>query len=233
MSVLALVLGILPGFTWLFFYLQEDLHPEPRRLIAFTFVMGALSALVAYLLQVALTVPWPEFRTLFTSRELSPLLFMLALLLFSFIEELVKFAAAYFSVRKNPAFDEPVDAMIYTIVAALGFATLENIGALMGKGGGEAALMGPLFETATFRFVGATLLHTLTSGLVGYYWALSIRKFGSRFMLIKGVFLATILHAFFNYLILQYGTIIYALLFVIILGFVSLNDLEKLKRESV
>ena len=46
------------------------------------------------------------------------------------IEEIIKFVASHFAARRSPAFSEPVDAMIYMIVAALGFATLENIGAL-------------------------------------------------------------------------------------------------------
>ena len=33
----------------------------------------------------------------------------------------------FFSMKRNPVFDEPEDAMIYMIVVALGFAAVENI----------------------------------------------------------------------------------------------------------
>jgi RsiW-degrading membrane proteinase PrsW (M82 family) len=115
------------------------------------------------------------------------------------------------------------------IVAALGFATLENIGALT-----NAAIMGNLavtsiLQTVSFRFVGATLLHSLTSGIVGYYWAKGIvRKKITRYLL-SGLGIAIILHASFNYLILNYENVAYSLVFLAIIGFFVLNDFEKLK----
>ena len=225
MPLLTLVLGLLPGFAWLFFYLQEDPHPEPKRLIALTFLMGAAAAVLALGLQLASGVALRASGV----GEVS----MLALLFFAFIEEGLKFGAAYFSVHRNPSFDEPIDAVIYTVVAALGFATVENLGAIHGTGS-ETALIASAFETASFRFVGATLLHTLTSGLIGYYWALSIRNFGKGGkLLVFGILLGTVLHAIFNYLILEYGIFMYALIFVAILGFFAFHDFEKLREEKV
>lgn len=224
MSILTIILGILPGFAWLFFYLQEDPHPEPKRLIALTFLMGAASAIVALGLEVA---TGGALRALGIGGTT-----VIALLLFSFIEEGLKFGAAYFSIHRQSAFDEPIDAVIYTVVAALGFATVENLGAIHGTGS-EIALIAAAFETASFRFVGATLLHTLTSGLIGYYWALSIRNFGKTRLLAFGILLGTVLHAIFNYLILQYGIFMYALIFVAILGFFAFHDFEKLREERV
>ena len=39
-TVIAIILGLLPGFAWLVFYLTDDPHPEPKRLILFTFLAG-------------------------------------------------------------------------------------------------------------------------------------------------------------------------------------------------
>ena len=47
MTTLIVVLGFLPGFAWLYFYLREDTHPEPKSLIALTFLAGAVSAFIA------------------------------------------------------------------------------------------------------------------------------------------------------------------------------------------
>jgi RsiW-degrading membrane proteinase PrsW (M82 family) len=40
MLVISLVAGLLPGFAWLVFYMGEETHPEPKRLIAFVFIVG-------------------------------------------------------------------------------------------------------------------------------------------------------------------------------------------------
>ena len=44
----------------------------------------------------------------------------------AYIEEAVKYLAAKTSALRSKAFDEPVDAMVYLVVAALGFAAPQN-----------------------------------------------------------------------------------------------------------
>ncbi len=224
MEILTIALGLLPGFAWLFFYLQEEIHPEPKWLIFFTFVAGAAAAILAFLAELFL-------NGVLGDAGIIPLSFA-SLLILGFVEELFKFGAAYFSVHKNPAFDAPVDAMIYAIVAALGFATVENLGAITGSYSG-AALITDIFQVATFRFIGATLLHALTSGIVGYYWAKSMRGRGRGNLILGGLLIASLLHAAFNYLILSYGYVTYPIILLVITGFFVLNDFEKLKRDVV
>ena len=224
MTLLTIILGLLPGFAWLFFYLQEDPHPEPKRLIALTFVMGAASAVVAFIAEVVLGTTFTAFDIHTTA--------IFPLVVFALIEESMKFGAAYLAIRKRPAFDEPIDAVIYTVIAALGFATVENLGAITGAGS-QIAIIATAFKTASFRFVGATLLHTLASGIIGYYWARGIQASREWKYILAGLTIATALHAIFNYLILTYGIFIYAVAFVTILGFVAMHDFEKLRVESV
>jgi RsiW-degrading membrane proteinase PrsW (M82 family) len=153
---------------------------------------------------------------------------LLSLLGLAIIEETMKFAAAYFAINRTPEFKEPIEAMIYIIVAALGFATLENIGAISGISP-QAAFIPAVLETISLRFIGATLLHTLTSGIVGYHWALGIARGKIKRSILLGLGIAAVVHTIFNYLILTYGGIIYPVIFLIIVGFVVLNDFEKLK----
>lgn len=230
MAIALIVLGLLPGFIWLIFYLNEDLHPEPRGLITLTFFFGMISAFVALFGERILNgYMTPAILTLVAPLSTPQSFYLLGL---AAIEESVKFGAAYLSIHKNREFNEPVDAMIYMTVAALGFATIENLGALNNSSGGTALLAGA-FTTASVRFVGATLLHSLTSGLVGYYWALGIRNLDVKKYLISGLLFATALHAFFNYLVVNYGNLIYVVMFLIIIGFFILNDFEKLKKRAV
>jgi RsiW-degrading membrane proteinase PrsW (M82 family) len=224
MLVIALVAGLLPGFAWLVFYMGESPRPEPKRLIAFVFIVGMAFGFFT----VAIENIFSNWASGIGIQELS----LLSLFGLAIIEEVMKFTAAYFAINRNPEFTEPVDAMIYMIVAALGFATLENIGAISGITP-SAAFIPAVLETVSLRFVGATLLHTLTSGIVGYYWALGIVRGKVARYLAIGLPVAAILHAAFNYLILTYGDAIYSVIFLMVVGFFVLNDFEQLKTKPI
>lgn len=227
MALLLLILGILPGFVWLLFYLEEDIDAEPKREIFFAFVAGSAITLVVLLAQQA-------FADFASSVQIADYSFG-SFLGLAAIEEFFKFAAAYVVVMRSRYFDIPIDAMIYMVVVALGFATLENVFAISGEFR-NAALLSAAAETATLRFVGATLLHTLASAIVGYYWAKAILRGKWLYFLSLGLVIATMLHASFNCLVspdcsgLSRGSpLIYALLLLIFTGFFVLNDFEKLK----
>lgn len=243
MLAISLFLGLLPGFAWLVFYLSEDPHPEPKRLIVFTFVVGIAFGFFTIIIE-------QFFNGAMSAAGIAELS-VGSLLGLALIEECMKFAAAFFAVGKSPELDEPIDAMIYTIVAALGFATLENIGALTNAAAAAAStlaahsvsavspaiilttLVASVFETASLRFVGATLLHSLASAIVGYHWALGIKHQRVWEYLPSGIIAATLLHATFNWLILNYADVGYAVLFLLIVGFFVLNDFEKLKAKPI
>jgi RsiW-degrading membrane proteinase PrsW (M82 family) len=224
MPVIGVILGLLPGFTWLTFYLQEEVHPEPKRLIALTFVNGAAFAFLALAVQLGLK----QFFDVFGVAQFSPLW----LYTFAGVEELVKFWAAYAAIRNSPAFNEPLDAMLYCVIAALGFATVENVGVLIGAPA-NSVLLPATFHLITFRFLGATLLHTLASGILGYYWALGIRKFGSPWYLITGFLAAVAIHGTFNFLVLHFGEKGFSVIFLVIIAFFVLADFEKLKSKPL
>lgn len=203
------ILGTAPALFWLVFFLFEDKkNPEPRSLIAGIFVVGALSALAAAVIQLIVQdALFPAFLISDPS--------IISLFIFAFIEEAIKFLAAYLIVSRNSNFDEPVDAMIYTITAALGFAALENSVFI-------ASPTGAPFETMMFRFVGATLLHALASGLVGFYWV--------RRRLFFGLFIATILHLVFNILVIEFNAApLYASIVLVFASFFLFYDFDILK----
>jgi RsiW-degrading membrane proteinase PrsW (M82 family) len=236
MLLLIIIISLLPGFAWLFFFLREDPHPEPPRLLLLTFFMGILFAIVALFAENAFNLFFPalNIQNIISSADgsFNPIFMALSLSSLAFIEEIAKFAGAYFAIHKNPEFDEPIDAMIYVMVSALGFATLENLGALNPQSA-HAALLPSILQIASLRFVGATLLHSLTASLIGYYWALGIRQLNVKKYLAWGILFATVLHAVFNYFILEYGNISYTLVFLVIVGFYILNDFEKLKVRTI
>jgi len=222
MVFISILLGLLPSFAWLFFFLKEDVHPEPKKMIARTFAAGALITFVALGFQILL-------RNIFLSFQLREN-HLISFVFFSFAEEVLKFLAAYFVVRKSRFLDEPIDAMIYIITAALGFAMVENIAVMF-----SVKTLPEAFGVITMRFVGATLLHALSSGIAGYYWARSLGKANERLSIINGqlvvfgIIFATLLHTVFNYLILISKELFYPTMFLVIIGLLVFWNFEKIK----
>ena len=217
-------MGVLPGIVWLFYFLKKDKEPEPKRLILLVFIMGCLS--VFLLVAVVKLTNLPSAMAMLG-------LVIVSTLVFAFLEEIVKFSAAYFTIRKNKEFDEPVDAMIYSITAALGFATLENLFIVHKLVYVEGELLNMALSVIFFRFFGATLLHSLAGAVIGYFWGKGLAKQQAIFIAItKGIVLATILHFLFNYLVIKLN-VFYACAFLILPAIIILFAFEKLKRYDI
>ncbi len=194
---LSLGLGLIPTLFWLWFWLKKDSNPEPRKTLILTFLSGILAVFPAFVF---------EYFILYAEKKLNveKTLIGAAILLFfwAFIEEFLKYFAAKNAALKKPEFDEPIDALIYLITAALGFAALENIFFLFGACG--AGSLPVCFITGNFRFLGATLLHTATSAVVGASIGFSFfHKEKRKRNIAGGILLATILHFIFNYFIIE------------------------------
>ena len=98
-------------------------------------------------------------------------------------------------------FNEPMDGIVYAVMISLGFATVENIGYVLNHPGQE-------MNIAIMRMFTAIPLHAVCGVILGYYVGLAKFSEKSRPLLYKGVFLATLVHALYNYFIfLGYGFI--------------------------
>ncbi len=217
---IAILGGILPALVWLAFWLLEDrCKPEPKKYIFFCFVAGMLAVIPALIIERAM-VPYLSGTNL--------------LLGWAATEEIVKFAAACIATLCWAMYDEPLDAVIYTVTAALGFSALENALFLL-----TPIQQGDLLRsiiTGDLRFIGATLLHTLASATVGVALALAyfkparVRKMAA----IIGLILAIVLHTLFNFFILGSGSDSTFWVFLIIwAGIIGvLFTLERVKRPA-
>ncbi len=194
-SFLPFFLAPLPSIIWLSFYLRKDKHPEPNKLIIKIFFLAILVVPLAGLLEFAVSVLLNEIR--FLNK------IILLVIVFAYIEEVIKYLVVKFGVLKNPEFDEPVDAMIYMIIAGLGFAAAENIYLLSQVHMVGDGLLKTL-EFLTARFLGATFLHALASAIIGYFLAASllINSKVRKIFTAGGILAATLLHSIFNYIII-------------------------------
>jgi len=236
--LIAIGFGVLPSFIWLSFYLKEDVHPEPKKWLILVFFLGmAVTPLVVVIEWAAiglfsyLNLKSPEIFSPFL-RDLVVIFIGVAL-----VEEFFKYLAVRVAMKKNPVFDEPADAMIYMIVAALGFAAVENIIVMNSFAPFLLAEIGQPLTTLAVRFIGATFLHTLASGIIGFYYALSLVKkdyleMRRRSPLIKGFILAALLHGAFNYfiIILQEPLAIYFSIPLLIIAIYVLKDFKILQK---
>lgn len=181
MSFLMIVAGVAliaaPALLWFWVFSRFDGHPEPRGLLLKIFAWGMLMLVPAALFERTLSA-WP----------------LATLLLVGPIEELAKFVAAS-SAARNREFDEPIDGLIYAAVAALGFATLENVLYVMNGGLGVLLLRGPV----------TTFSHVLFAIPWGY--ALSVKRFRARpGVLRKGLIIGATLHSVFNLMLTLQGS---------------------------
>ena len=188
----ASAIGFVPVLIWLAFWLFQDwVHPEPNRRLVSTFIAGIFCVIAV--------LPLQQY---FSARlEFGPLL----IFVWAGIEEVMKLIFAWAVVLRTRVLDEPIDFPVYLITIALGFAALENSLFLF-----SSSLAGDMIDSAitgNLRFIGATLIHVLSSAVLGGALAIAYYRSKTRLVVygIIGVILATVLHAGFNLLILATG----------------------------
>ncbi len=181
--------GLLPALLWLWFFLREDKkRPEPLPYIIMSFVAGTIAVFMVL----------PAERFLQEYFDGTFLIFLWAL-----IEESFKYFAAAIIILWRKVVNEPIDVVIYMITVALGFSAFENTLFLL-----NPLLLGNVVDgilTGNLRFIGATLLHTLSSGIIGIAMAFSFYRSKKIKMLyiLAGIILATVLHTMFNFFIMN------------------------------
>ena len=217
---LAVLGGMIPSLVWLWFWLREDRHPEPWQYITLVFIMG--------MVVVPIVIPFQK-----GVEEYLYIAPALTYILWASLEEFFKYAAAYFAALRSKVNDEPIDPVIYMIVAALGFAALESTLYLIGPISQQ--LIVDSVVITNLRFIGAMLLHVVSSAIVGVFLAISFYKPRMERVpyVIAGLVLATVFHALFNLILIsekQFGGPFIALLYTWIGALFLIFILEKVKR---
>lgn len=214
---IAFLAGLIPALFWVWFWLREDSkHPEPYFLISIAFIAGMAVVPMALPLQKAAIDIYSGANVI---------------VVWVIVEELLKYAVALALIFWNREVDEPIDMVIYMIVVALGFSALENALFIF-----NPLVMGEFLDSAltgSFRFLGATLLHVLASGTVGVCIALAYYRSKNVQILAGtlGLFIAVVLHALFNFFIMNAsGEAILAIFLFVWMGIIVLFLLfEKIK----
>jgi RsiW-degrading membrane proteinase PrsW (M82 family) len=182
------------ALAWLAYFRWKDHEPEPLRLVAVSFLLGAAStglAIVAY--AVAWHLGLPSWNT-----DDPWQLFLFCVLLVGPIEEGAKFVAAWAVPFRSRHFDEEIDGLVYSTAVALGFASVENFFYFPHVSWGWRIA----------RVVSTPLAHAVFSSVWGYGYAWARFGGGNAFQRagwIVGTFLlAALLHGLYDDLVLAH-----------------------------
>ena len=156
---MTLLITILPSLALVLYFVKSDKFKEPNRIIIITFLFGIL-----------ITIPAGYLNSLIDKNFATGEIFNDALLSGFFgggpVEELLKFSVLYFYILKEKAFNEPMDALVYGVLASLGFATLENFQYVFYLDSEFWTAQ----EIAIFRSYSAIPLHGLCGAIMGFYF---------------------------------------------------------------
>jgi len=153
------------------------------------FLLGILSIIPAILLELAVStledlVSWWRLGYYFFK----------AFVVAAICEELIKLWVVKTVAYNNVHFDEVMDGVVYTIVASLGFACMENILYVLDRG----------WTLALIRAFTAVPMHAVCSGMMGYY--IGGAKFASdkaeeSILIKRGFWIAVGIHGLYNFLL--------------------------------
>jgi RsiW-degrading membrane proteinase PrsW (M82 family)/DNA-directed RNA polymerase subunit RPC12/RpoP len=187
--VVSFILGLIPGFFWLWYVYRKDKYErEPFGLVFRIVIFGAISIVPAIFLEEL-------FDKYIYSMSTHSMLGTFIIFFFGVgpIEEMCKFLACI-SIYWNKQFNEPVDGIVYASASAVGFATVENILYIYSSSDITSA-----FSVFIARFLLATIAHIFFACMWGYN--LGRRKMKIRGSIILGLILAMFLHGTYNFVL--------------------------------
>ena len=147
------------------------------------------------------------------------------------IEEILKFLGIMVIIFGNSNVDKPIDYPMFFIATALGFAALENVLYLLNPFSVSGTIVGML--TGNLRFIGSTLLHAISSAMIGSALGLSFYlKQNRTIYLFFGIICAIVLHSVFNFFIMKGSgeNFLSVFGFLWVVTIINILIFEKLKR---
>lgn len=216
--LLAIMSGILPAIFWLFFWIKEEDESKttPIGLVILTFILGGLLVFIAIFLE--------KFSLEFIKNK------TIQIITWSSIEEILKFLGVMLIIQNSVYIRRPIDYPMYFISTALGFAALENILYLLNLFTSSGAVVGMF--TGNLRFLGATLLHAIASGMIGSSLGLAFYSQNRTKYLTIGIICAIMLHSVFNFFIMKGSgeNFLSVFGFLWVVTIINILIFEKLKR---
>ena len=196
MGNILILAAILPVIVIVSYVYSKDQNREPQYLVKRVFWIGVAMAIPAVFLELFLESSY--------SAEFSHNLFGCFCAVYigvGLVEEFGKWIVVKMICYRHKEFDEVYDAIVYAVVASLGFACIENIGYVLSNG------LGVAFQRAILSVPG----HACNGVLMGYFYGKAKMEFHqkNRFDEIKYLALSllvpTFTHTVFDFLLYANG----------------------------
>lgn len=206
-----LIIAIAPvAALFVFFYARDRHQREPFSTLLKTYCLGLLVFVPAAVTSLCL-------ERLTGWRSSTPNLlhgFLGALFIVGFVEEGCKFIVVRFYAYHKREFDEPYDGIMYSVAAALGFATVENVLYVLSQGAGAGVL----------RALLAVPGHAFDGVLMGYFLGLAkFQKTDARGNWFSGLGfgLAVLAHGIYDFIVFSLDKAPFLLLSLLVLAVLS------------
>lgn len=181
-------LAVAPGIAIIFFiFFRDKYEKEPFRLLWISFLLGALCMIPAFLYELLFDyLGFADYQSLLKT-------LFYAFFVVGLIEELSKFFALRLFIYPKPAFNEPFDGIVYSVLVSMGFATIENILYTLLYG----------LTTGVVRMFTAVPLHATCAVIMGYFLGKARFSKSPVVDMLKGIAIAVILHGLYDFFLLQ------------------------------
>lgn len=219
----AFIIALAPVAALILYIYQKDRYDrEPPLLLLKIFLYGALTVIPVYIVEIILS----SFNIFTGLLHAAYTAFIVAGLTEEYFKRLVvtRFACP------NKNYDEKLDGIVYSVMSALGFASVENIMYVL-RG------LSNFVYTGVSRGIFAVPAHMLFGITMGYY--LSLSKFADdeqkqNIFYARSLYVPAILHGIYDFILLSGFTnlIYFFLAFVIYLWWINLIRLNEYVKES-
>ena len=195
-----LLLALFPPLFIIYkIYKLDKYEKEPLKEIIITFILGCFTVIpvliVSPLINSLLDIPYSVIdffgSGLIVGDELKT--FLYTFIGIALVEEYFKFLVLTKYSFKRECFNEPMDGIVYGVIASMGFALVENIFYVYGN-------TEQSYFVAIGRMFSAIPAHALMGVIMGYY--IGKAKFdieNRRILMLKGLFGAILLHGAYDY----------------------------------
>ncbi len=188
--IMSLLMAIAPSIALVWYFYKQDIEkPEPKRMVTRIFILGIFFTIPAIILEVL----FDKICGLIIGDTIL-YDFIKAFIIAAFIEESIKLFVVNRFAYHHVHFDEVMDGIVYTIMASLGFACLENIIYAVECG----------LTIACVRAVTAVPMHALASGMMGYFIGkakFAETKTDENSLILKGLWYAVLIHGIYDFFI--------------------------------
>ena len=209
-----LLITIVPSLIILFYFFISDKFKEPRGTIALVFALGVLVCFPAGIINNFMIENFADI----VSEDLTH-----SFLAPAWSEEILKFLILYTIVLKRNEFNEPMDGIVYGVVASLGFATYENYDYVFRLA--ETWDIAPS-QMAIWRSYSAVPMHGLNGCIMGCYFGKYAFTAEKKYLVLS-LLAPFLLHRFYNFLGHPFHYSILGIM--IIYALILHSDLKKLQ----